>query len=402
MTMRCGVGSDQEFTKILERFALVLGDITKVPADAIVNAANRRLLGGGGVDGAIHAAAGHGLYQECLRLDGCEPGDAKITAGHLLHARHVIHTVGPIWTGGSQGEEAILASCYRRSLELAAVHEVRSLAFPSIATGVFSFPLDRAARLAVHEILDFLRHNPLPERVTMVCFDPTTLQAYRQALHDLEVDVRGEPPNYQTRNMKSLVVGGVRIMEAPRPPYFSFHGTPCRGLRFLRDSRLDPAEHPLWGSTTVASWAEAKRIAGETGEVLSVYFNTGYYRPFDARSERIYDRQEVEALGVEDAAESTRGVDLVAILVGSHGPQTRDFLKTMGWTGICFEEGQNLHWAIWHPGCVKTTRVVDNPEEAARMEAFDPEPLPRVVLIPFASPLGSNTLPPQNPSPRIQ
>jgi len=164
-----------------DRLALVLGDITRLPADAIVNAANSSLLGGGGVDGAIHRAAGPDLLQECRFLGGCEPGDAKITAGHRLPACHVIHTVGPVWHGGRAGEDATLASCYRRCLALAASHGVRTLAFPSISTGAYGFPLDRAAGIAVREILAFLREQPLPERVTMVCFDPATLEAYRRA-----------------------------------------------------------------------------------------------------------------------------------------------------------------------------------------------------------------------------
>lgn len=164
------------------RLGLMLGDITTVPSDALVNAANRMLLGGGGVDGAIHRAAGHGLYLECLSPGGCDPGDAKVTGGHELRARQVIHTVGPIWEGGRFGEDEILASCYRRCLELAAEHQVGTLAFPSISTGAYGFPLERAARIAVREILAFLCHHDLPKRVTMVCFDPQTLSAYRSAL----------------------------------------------------------------------------------------------------------------------------------------------------------------------------------------------------------------------------
>ena len=164
-----------------DRLSLTLGDITQVPADAIVNAANSSLLGGGGVDGAIHRAAGPGLLRECRGLGGCEPGDARITAGHGLQARHVIHTVGPVWRGGRNGEDETLASCDRRSLALAASHGVRTLAFPSISTGAYGFPLDRAAGIAVREILAFLQDQPLPERVILVCFDPGTLEAYRQA-----------------------------------------------------------------------------------------------------------------------------------------------------------------------------------------------------------------------------
>jgi O-acetyl-ADP-ribose deacetylase (regulator of RNase III) len=167
------------------RLQVIQGDITQVPAEAIVNAANRSLLGGGGVDGAIHRAAGPGLLEECRALGGCEPGQAKRTSGHALRARHVIHTVGPIWSGGRADEDALLASCYRQSLLLAREHGARTLAFPSISTGAFRFPLERAARIAVREILAFLESSPLPESVTLVCFDPATLEAYRRALDNL-------------------------------------------------------------------------------------------------------------------------------------------------------------------------------------------------------------------------
>jgi len=174
-----------DFSHIAHRLRLVQGDITQVPAEAIVNAANRTLLGGGGVDGAIHRAAGRGLYAECLELGGCEPGDAKLTSGHNLQAKHIIHTVGPIWSGGRADEDAILASCYRQSLRLARDQGVRTLAFPSISTGAYRFPLDRAARVAVREILTFLETSALPETVTLVCFDPGTLAAYQRALESL-------------------------------------------------------------------------------------------------------------------------------------------------------------------------------------------------------------------------
>jgi O-acetyl-ADP-ribose deacetylase (regulator of RNase III) len=171
-----------EFSSLADRLHLTQGDITRIPVEAIVNAANRTLLGGGGVDGAIHRAAGPELYQECLELGGCEPGQAKRTSGHRMEAKHIIHTVGPIWSGGRADEDAILASCYRQSLILAAAHGVRTLAFPSISTGAYRFPLDRAARIAIREIKVFLATSPLPEQVTLVCYDQETLQAYRRAL----------------------------------------------------------------------------------------------------------------------------------------------------------------------------------------------------------------------------
>jgi len=164
------------------RIEVLQGDITTLKLDAIVNAANNSLLGGGGVDGAIHRAAGSGLLEECRGLRGCPTGEARITGGHRLPSRHVIHTVGPVWRGGSHGEDTLLASCYRRSLELARDHKLEAVAFPSISTGVYGFPLDRAARIAVHEILSFLEQSPLPRLVQVCCFDPVTFRAYQEAL----------------------------------------------------------------------------------------------------------------------------------------------------------------------------------------------------------------------------
>jgi O-acetyl-ADP-ribose deacetylase (regulator of RNase III) len=163
-------------------FHVVLGDITKQKADAIVNAANCSLLGGGGVDGAIHRAAGPGLLVECRALHGCETGKAKITGGHRLPAKYVIHTPGPVWRGGGSGEEQLLASCYRESLRLASQYGCRTVAFPSISTGIYRFPLDRAARIAVREILSFLQSDRIVRSVTMVCFDTGTKAAYDAAV----------------------------------------------------------------------------------------------------------------------------------------------------------------------------------------------------------------------------
>jgi O-acetyl-ADP-ribose deacetylase (regulator of RNase III) len=162
---------------------LVLGDITRQDADAIVNAANSSLLGGGGVDGAIHAAAGPELLEECRALQGCGTGEAKITRGYHLPARWVIHTVGPVWHGGDRSEPSLLARCYRNSLKLAAEHGLHSVAFPAISTGAYGFPLAAAARIAVGEVQRFLSTHPgAISDVLFVCFDQETYNEYKLAL----------------------------------------------------------------------------------------------------------------------------------------------------------------------------------------------------------------------------
>lgn len=166
------------------RIQVVQGDITKLDVDAIVNAANTSLLGGGGVDGAIHRAAGPELVMECRMLHGCKPGQAKITRGYRLPARWVIHTVGPVWQGGQAGEDPLLASCYRESLNIARNKELRTVAFPAISTGVYRFPVHRAARIAAAETAAFLARNPLPERVIMVCFGAESYREYLTAVQE--------------------------------------------------------------------------------------------------------------------------------------------------------------------------------------------------------------------------
>jgi O-acetyl-ADP-ribose deacetylase (regulator of RNase III) len=161
---------------------VVLDDITRVRADAIVNAANSSLLGGGGVDGAIHRAAGPELLDECRGLGGCPTGEARITRGYRLPARHVIHTVGPVWHGGTSGEPDLLAACYRNCLALALEHRLESIAFPAISTGVFGYPIDAACEIAVREVRDHVDRHEWPRQVTFVCFDAAAKRAYDVAL----------------------------------------------------------------------------------------------------------------------------------------------------------------------------------------------------------------------------
>jgi O-acetyl-ADP-ribose deacetylase (regulator of RNase III) len=158
------------------------GDITKLDVDAIVNAANSSLLGGGGVDGAIHRAAGPLLVEECRQLAGCRTGEAKITRGYKLRASYVIHTVGPVWRGGDAGEPELLASCYRRSLEIAEAQLLRTVAFPSISTGVYNYPLDDAAEIAVREVQNWLAAHALPQTVIFCTFGPEATLAIERAL----------------------------------------------------------------------------------------------------------------------------------------------------------------------------------------------------------------------------
>jgi O-acetyl-ADP-ribose deacetylase len=164
------------------RITVVHGDITRLHVDAIVNAANASLLGGGGVDGAIHRAAGPGLLEECRGLGGARTGEAKLTAGHGLLARHVIHAVGPVWAGGAAGEDALLARCYREAMRLAEAHALRAIAFPAISTGAYGFPLERATRIAVGEVAAALSRAPLPERAIFCCFSPGDRDVYVRTL----------------------------------------------------------------------------------------------------------------------------------------------------------------------------------------------------------------------------
>lgn len=162
------------------RIQIIKADITALKCDAIVNAANSRLLGGGGVDGAIHRAAGPDLLEACRLLNGCETGKAKITAGFRLLAKYVIHTVGPVWRGGSSDESNQLTSCYRDSLKLAADHHCNSIAFPNISTGIYGYPKEEAARVALNTVSDFLSVHDLPKQIIFACFDDENLEIYNR------------------------------------------------------------------------------------------------------------------------------------------------------------------------------------------------------------------------------
>ena len=170
---------------VLNRMEIAQGDITAFEVDAIVNAANQTLLGGGGVDGCIHRKAGPKLLAECTTLMGCRTGNAKITKGYNLPAKHVIHTVGPVWHGGNKGEPELLASCYRRSLEVAVENGVKTVAFPGISTGVYHYPKDQACKIALATTIEFLERHPEIERVIFVCFSGGDHAIYRSQLGEL-------------------------------------------------------------------------------------------------------------------------------------------------------------------------------------------------------------------------
>lgn len=169
----------------MTRIEIIEGDITTQKVDAIVNAANETLLGGGGVDGAIHRAAGPELLVECRNLNGCPTGEAKITKGYNLPAKHIIHTVGPIWRGGSNNEETLLANCYKNSLRLASKNNIKTIAFPSISTGVYGYPIELASRIALKEISNYLKEHQEIELVHIICFGKMDFQSYQAVYEEL-------------------------------------------------------------------------------------------------------------------------------------------------------------------------------------------------------------------------
>ncbi len=168
---------------MIKKVEIHKGDITKLKVDAIVNAANTTLLGGGGVDGAIHRAAGKELLAECRTLNGCKTGEAKITKGYNLSAKYVIHTVGPVWNGGNHNEDELLASCYRNTLKLADENGIKSIAFPAISTGIYRFPFERATKIAIDDVTKFLNYNDEIKIVIFVAFDDRTYNSYQQVLN---------------------------------------------------------------------------------------------------------------------------------------------------------------------------------------------------------------------------
>lgn len=169
----------------MDRISIVKGDITKLEVDAIVNAANKTLLGGGGVDGAIHRAAGKELLEECKTLNGCKTGEAKITKGYKLPAKYVIHTAGPVWSKGKYNEPEKLRNCYLNSLNLAKEYNLKTIAFPSISTGIYGYPIESASKIAIETVISFLNENAVPEKVNFICFSDSDLKVYEKKFKEI-------------------------------------------------------------------------------------------------------------------------------------------------------------------------------------------------------------------------
>jgi O-acetyl-ADP-ribose deacetylase (regulator of RNase III) len=262
------------------RISIVEGDITEQHVDAIVNAANETLLGGGGVDGAIHRVAGPALLEECRTLYGCRSGEAKITGGYSLPARFVIHTVGPVWRGGKQGEDELLASCYRQSLALAESCGVKTIAFPAISTGAYGFPFARATVIAVKTVLDYLSRSPIITKVVFVCHEERAFHLYNDAVREFAPENTGGvgPEGLTTKETEkepAEVSAGVR--EQVRAQLQTIEAV--YGIRIVNRERLiDDIVHHARDRTTASfitaalnSWVAVNGISRETeipGDVL--------------------------------------------------------------------------------------------------------------------------------------
>ncbi|OPY38602.1 MAG: (Protein ADP-ribosylglutamate) hydrolase [Methanoregula sp. PtaU1.Bin051] len=258
--------------RIVDRISVVEGDITQQQVDAIVNAANQTLLGGGGVDGAIHRAAGPELLEECRSLGGCRTGEAKITKGYRLPAGYIIHTVGPVWSGGLAGEDELLASCYRKSLMLAESHDMKTIAFPAISTGAYGFPLARATLIAVRTVLEFLSQSPGIEQVVFVCHGDRAFRIYNDALRTLAgKDSPSRQPEMSTSTSEDRESSGIsgeirRQVDGQLLMIESVHGIRIVNRDRLLDKIIDAARDTGHASRITAalnSWVAVNGITGD-------------------------------------------------------------------------------------------------------------------------------------------